>query len=383
MRSLALLALLFLLPAILSAQPCPPTCSCGLYGAGQGASGPAEYLVCVPPTGYNGVIVLFAHGYIAPGSPEPQSWLDQLALPNGTALPALLNAQGFGFAASSFSTDGLAILQGIQDTMALANVIGGLNIPVRKYLMTGASEGGLVAAKAMEEYPTSFAGGLAVCGPMGSFQKQLNYFDDVRVLFDYFFPGALPGNALNPNAGNNITLENWAQVYAPAIEQAVNTNPLATFQLVNTAQIEIGLNPANAATAIADVLWYNVFATTNAQNVLGGNPYDNIAAVYRGSFNDARLNEKVERYAATGTAQSNIARYYETTGVLKDPLVTLHTLADPIVPYWQELLYAAKVFRQRSLSKLAEIPALAYGHCNVTAAQAETALSLLLVEAGR
>jgi hypothetical protein len=79
----------------------------------------------MPPAGsYNGGMILFAHGYIALGSPEPATWLSQLALPDGTALPALLNSQGFGFAASSFSTDGLAILEGIQDTKALINVMG-------------------------------------------------------------------------------------------------------------------------------------------------------------------------------------------------------------------------------------------------------------------
>ena len=51
----------------------------------------------------------------------------------------------------------------------------------------------------------------------------------------------------------------------------------------------------------------------------------------------------MEQYAATGLAQA-VAKYYETTGSLKDPLVTLHTLADPVVPYWQEPLYAAKAF---------------------------------------
>jgi hypothetical protein len=291
-RNLAV-ALFFLLPAFLAAQ-CPSSCSCGLYGTAQGASGPAQYAVCMPPAAsYNGVMILFAHGYIAQGSPEPESWISQLALPDGTALPSLLNGKGFGFAASSFSTDGLAILQGIQDTKALINVVGGLGIPVEKYLMTGASEGGLVAAKSVEEYPASFAGGLAVCGPVGSFQKQINYFNDVRVLFDYFFPGVLTsagGSAIDiPPA----LLANWFGPggYESAVINAVNANPFAAFQLVNTAQIENGLNPANNATAIADVLWYNVFATDNAQVVLGGNPYDNTRTVYRGSFDDARLNE--------------------------------------------------------------------------------------------
>jgi len=30
-----------------------------------------------------------------------------------------------------------------------------------------------------------------VCGPIGSFQQQIDYLGDARVLFDYFFPGVL------------------------------------------------------------------------------------------------------------------------------------------------------------------------------------------------
>jgi len=381
---IAAMLLTALATTIAAGQQCPSSCSCGEYGTGQGASGPAQYVVCMPPTSsYNGEMILFAHGYIAQGSPEPATWLSQLTLPDGTALPTLLNGKGFGFAASSFSTDGLAILPGIQDTKALINVVGGLGIPVQKYFVAGASEGGLVAAKSIEEDPGSYAGGLAVCGPVGSFQKQLQYFGDVRVLFDYFFPGVLTsagGTAIDiPPA----LIENWFSQYQPAVIEAVNSNPLATLQLVSTAQVGIGLNPSNAATAIAEVLWYNVFATDNAQALLGGNAYDNTKTVYKGSFDDVKLNRHVERYAATGTALNNIATLYETTGVLHDPLVTLHTLADPVVPFWQEPLYAGKVLSRGSGSELVEIPVLAYGHCNVTATQAETALSVLLLKAGQ
>ena len=68
--------------------------------------------------------------------------------------------------------------------------VAGLGIPVRKYFVTGVSEGGLVAAKSLED-DAAFSGGVEVCGPIGSFQKQIDYFSDVRVLFDYFFPGVL------------------------------------------------------------------------------------------------------------------------------------------------------------------------------------------------
>jgi hypothetical protein len=89
----------------------------------------------------------------------------------------------------------------------------------------------------------------------------------------------------------------------------------------------------------------------------------------------------VARFAAAPAALSNIQNY-ETTGLLHDPLVTLHTVADPVVPFWHEELYAAKVRSTGSSSELAQIPALRFGHCNVTGTEAKAALLILLLKAG-
>ena len=35
---------------------------------------------------------------------------------------------------------------------------------------------------------------LALCGPVGDFAGQIDYLGDFRVLFDYFFPGVIPGD---------------------------------------------------------------------------------------------------------------------------------------------------------------------------------------------
>lgn len=378
MRRFKLIVFAFSLPVCLAAQCSSTLAASGTYGTNQGASGTASYVVYMPQPAscYNGNMILFAHGYVAPGSPA-DAWLTQLVLPDGTTLPSLVNSLGFGFAASSFSTEGLAVLQGIQDTKALTNVIPALSpaIPVSKYFVTGASEGGLVAAKSVEE-KLGYAGGLAVCGPIGSFRDQLNYFGNVRVLFDYFFPGILPGSATSipPEL-----IAGWTSTYEPLVVNAINSHPIVTLQLLAAAQIPVGLSFSNAASSITQVLWYNVFATTDAEAKLGGNPFDNIGVVYHGSLDDARLNAQVERDSASSTAIANLYAY-ETTGVLPDPLVTLHTIFDPVVPFWQETLYLTKAVR--SLPELAQIPVASYGHCNVTGAQAETALAALLLKTG-
>jgi alpha-beta hydrolase superfamily lysophospholipase len=353
----------------------------GNYGTAQGASGDTQYVVYMPQplSCFNGDVILFAHGYVPVGAPAG-TWLSQLQLPDGTSLPALVNQLGFGFAASSYSKDGLAVLQGIQDTKALVDLLRS-KMTINKVFITGASEGGLVTTKSVED-DTSYAGGLAVCGPIGSFRKQLNYFGDARVLFDYFFPGVLGARWTKDNMAipGELMLD-WTSKYEPAIINAVKANPLATFQFLTTSGIAIGLNPANAATAIVQAIWYNVFATNDARTTLGGNPFDNIGRYYTGSFNDRRLNAMVARFSADSAALTAMGAY-ETSGFLRNPLVTLHTTADPQVPFWHEPLYWTKAASQNSLSDLNQIPVLAFGHCNVSATDAKVALGILLLKTG-
>jgi hypothetical protein len=109
--------------------------------------------------------------------------------------------------------------------------------------------------------------------------------------------------------------------------------------------------------------------------------YDNIGRTYHGSFNDLRLNVGVARFAADQAAIISVANY-ETTGKLHNPLVTLHTIADPIVLFGQETLYRAKALMQNSSQELVQIPVLRYGHCNVNATQAASALGLMILKAG-
>jgi hypothetical protein len=380
MRKLLLflvLLLLFSVPVTLSAQCTSAPPSMGYYA---GLDGPAQYFVSLPSpaTCYNGQMIFFAHGFVPAGSPSG-AWLAQLNLPDGSSLPALVNSLGFGFAASSYSKDGLATPEGVYDTVGLVNVLQQqLGIPVQRYFVTGASEGGPIAVKALETYPF-LSGGVSVCGPIGSFQQEINYLGDVRVLFDYFFPGVLATGTPGESAIKiPLVLQlNWPTVSGNVLK-ALAANPLATLQLVFVAHIPVGLNFSNAGEAVLGALFDNVFGANDAAATLKGNAYDNLTRVYHGSFNDARLNALVARFSKGAVDLGP----YETTGALHDPLVTLHTIADPLVPFGQEALYAAKVQAHNSSAELTQIPSLNYGHCNVTKSEASYALLLMLLKAG-
>jgi pimeloyl-ACP methyl ester carboxylesterase len=335
--------------------------------------------VCMPAPGlWNGDLVVFAHGYVSPEAPIgiPES---QLSLPDGTSIPGILNALGFGFATTSYRKNGLVILPGIADVKdAVDAFVQEQGAPGHTYLV-GVSSGGLVAALAVERFPEVFSGGVAACGPIGDFRKQITYWGDFRALFDVYFPGVLPPSAVSVPQS---VRDQWASVYVPRITMAFAARPAALDQLLRVSRAAI--DPADADTKVATalgLLWYNAFATMDGIDTLGGQPFDNTARVYTGSANDLLLNLLVKRYRASPVALQEIEGNYQASGRLFAPLVTLHTTADPIVPYGHEPLYSTKALLGGSGSLHVNLPVFRYGHCAFEPAEALVALGLLVLKA--
>jgi pimeloyl-ACP methyl ester carboxylesterase len=342
-----------LLPAAAAAQSATP----GRCERGE-LDGGALSLICVPAAGWNGELVVFAHGYVAFNQP-----LDfyHLSLPDGTYIPDLVQSLGYAFATTSYRRNGLAILEGVEDIRELVAEFGS---PVRTHI-AGVSEGGLVATLLAERSPELFRSALATCGPIGSFKGQVDTIGDFRVLFDYFFPGVIPGSAI---VIPDEVIAHWDKVFVPRIEAALAANPTRALELMRVSRA--AYDPANLATVVSttiDLLWYNVFATNDAVEKLGGNPFGNRLRWYFGSRNDLRLNLSVRRFTASPAARAALQNY-ETSGDLTIPLVTLHTTADEVVPFWHELLYLPKLDLS-GRGRFFPIPAPRYGHCNFTQAE--------------
>lgn len=355
-RTIGLLALAILVSAPLNARAqtvVPGPCVPGLLPSG------AKSLICVPAQGWNGQLVVYAHGYVAPGLP-----LDfyQITAPDGTPIPLLVQSQGFAFATTSYRQNGLAILEGADDVRELvATFTATRGAPARTHL-AGVSEGGLVTTLLAERSPSLFTSALAACGPIGGFRRQVDYLGDFRVLFDYFFPGIIPGSPVDIPVQVQA---NWFTVYVPAITAALAADPARAVELMRTAKAAYDPSaPATIVTTAIDALWYNVFGTNDAAAKLGGNPYGNRQTFYFGSRNDLRLNLLVRRISAAPTALAAM-QAYETSGDLAIPLVTLHTTLDEVVPFRHELFYLPKVdLRARGL--FLPLPVARYGHCNFT-----------------
>lgn len=348
--------------------PIPGPCADGTLPSG------ALSRICVPAQGWNGALIVYAHGYTAFNQP-----LDfyNLTLPDGTYIPDLVQSLGFAFATTSYRRNGLAILEGVADVRELvAKFAQDVRPPLAAYI-TGPSEGGAVTALSAERSADIFDAGLSLCGPIGNFRKQIDYWGDFRALYDVFFPDTLPGDAMHVPPE---LIAGWETVYQPVVLAKLAADPAATAQLLRVSKAPIDPRDAVNTTGatVAGILWYNVFATEDGKQQLGGIPFDNTTRVYKGSLNDAALNATIDRFSADPAALAQMQQY-ETTGNPAIPLITLHTTGDPIIPYWQQVYYATKV-RANGNTQVTQLPIRRYGHCAFTTTEVLAGFALMVLK---
>ena len=124
-----------------------------------------------------------------------------------------------------------------------------------------------------ERSPEQFRSAFAACGQIGNFRLQINYVGNFRVLFDYFFPGLIPGS---PIAIPSDVMADWYTVYVPAITSGAGRESRAGARTDarRARRVRPGQSRHVINTAIS-LLWYNVFGTNDAVRKLGGNPFGN------------------------------------------------------------------------------------------------------------
>lgn len=326
----------------------------------SGEVGPgSSYRIVVPPA-WNGDLVVYAHGYVEVGATDVINPLEEQLL-------AALAATGHAVAYSTFSENGLAVKDGAQRTKQLRGIfVSRAGRPNRTYVI-GGSMGGLIGVDLVERFPGQYDGLLALCGMVGGTQAQTDYASHVRVLFDYFYPGVLPGSLFdNPPLSP-------AQITA-LVGAAVTLDPAPAALLAQVMGVTLGTpvpatSPAELVESLVTALAFNVRGFADVlERTHGHSPFDNADLWYVGSGDDAALNDPasgVARYTSTPDARNYLERHYEPTGALEVPVITLHNAFDPVVPIFHESRLAGAASAAGQAGNLVQRTAAApYGHCN-------------------
>jgi pimeloyl-ACP methyl ester carboxylesterase len=326
----------------------------------------------VRPTNWNGRLVLYAHGFVPSGAPIELP-------PEGSLLTSLLVPQGFAVAYSSFAENGWAIRDGAQRTHQLLGIFSArLGRPARVYI-TGVSMGGLIAIKLSETYPAIYAGALPIGAVAGGPRRQFDYEANVWTLFDFLYPGVLPGDAANVPPGIDVT----ETIVLPALA-AMEADPTGALMMAQIDQIPMPFaTPDELVESILTALAYYAieFTDLNYRTHRQGF-FDNIDTQYTGALPPEQLqaiNVGVERLAASPSALAYLEHFYNPSGALRIPTLTLATSRDPVVPGFHQIAYRDAVATAGASAFLVQREINRYGHLTFTPGELARAFNDLVL----
>ena len=355
-----------------------------LWGVHNGAG----YRVEVP-SNWNGKLVMWAHGYRGDPATDPRA--PELTVDNHPLRQYLL-ATGYAWAASSYSRNAYDPSQGAKDTHALTRLFNGLvGKPSRTYI-TGASMGGHVTGIVAEQWPMSYDAAMPICGVMGDYE-----------LFDFFMDFNVAAQTLSGQSKRypygpdymTATVPATKAALGPAFPFALN---VAGQQFKSLVQLRSGgVRPVFDQgwlywNYVAGDFLFDLGVSNGTLPRQPGFALDNSNVVYQ--FDslpaltpaESMFNSMVQRVSADPQARrtNGLANVTPTTGDLRIPMLTLHTLGDLFVPFHMEQVYAERVAARGWSHNLVQRATRDYGHCAFTGPELVQTFSDLVkwVEAG-
>ncbi|GAA3382078.1 alpha/beta hydrolase [Cryptosporangium minutisporangium] len=351
------------------------------------------------PADWNGTMILYSHGF---GPLVAQN------APNDETRTALL-AEGYGLVGSSYSGPSLwALENAVDDQFGALTAISSLVGEPRRTIAWGTSMGGLVSALEAERGSGRIDGSLTTCGLVGGALNLNNY--------------QLDGEwALSRLLGVPVPLVNYpseaSAVAAASALSAAITSAQATpagrarvalaAALINTPGWFTGAAPPTsyseqqaqqAAELSQFVLRFVMPGRVQIELAAGGNSAYNVGvnyaallhhsvrapqvrALYRSAGLDLRADLKTLTRDASVTADpravASLRRTSVPTGLLRVPELTIHTVADQLIPVEHENWYRSVVTRAGRAGLLRQGYVRTTGHCAFRTAETVGALRVL------
>lgn len=347
------------------------------------------------PRNWNGMLVMYAHGYRGEGSALTVS-------PPG--IRKYLIDNGYAWAASSYSKNSYDVRAGIEDTNALAlgfRTIAAQNgralAAPRKNYVIGHSMGGHVAAAAVDQEnieaannKVTYNGAVPMCGVMGDTE-----------LFNYFAAYQIAAQQLAGQPATTWPVPNYAE-----IDPRIRSELFFTFPSVPRAQGDrlrqivenlTGGNrplfptafalPTTASGGTTPTVWSTFGSDGTVNGILNKNVVDTRNITYQFDTNPAlsaeeqQFNTTVFRVAADPDAnpprRDGLRWIPKTNARISVPVVTIHTLGDMYVPFSMEQIYRRRADALGSSQFLVQRAIRGVSHCDFTLAEEEEAFDAM------
>jgi hypothetical protein len=356
----------------------------------------APYRIRVPDV-WNGTLLIFAHGYRDkadhPGEIDNRS-VD--VAPNAL-LEAPLLAQGFALAGTAYKDNGWVIEDAIQDVRNLAVFFRANVAQPQRTIIVAASLGTFVGYKSMEQFNGIYDGALCLCTAGAGATRLWDSGVPLYLAYDVIF-GIPPSWGTVGEVRNDIDFD--TEVLAKLAPELSNIANFPKFEFIRL----VAKNPGRGITPPPPPQFFPIWALTDfffftearaeLQRRAGGPFVQNLDQSY-----DLLPAEKaylagiglptpvVDAWLAQMNARRNIqakpsARNYlrnntDFNGKIRNPILTVHTIIDPLLVVAHESAYAELNAAAGKQDLLFQTYTTGVGHCNLTGPQVLTAIGAI------
>jgi len=354
------------------------------------------------PANWNGVLLLYSHGYNAgPSNPAYD-------VGDGSTGSYLLNA-GYALAGSSYATTGWAVHEALPDQIATLDAFQSLfGAPVQT-IAWGHSMGGIITAGLVQQYPDRFSGALPMCGVTAGGVGFFNSMLDAAFTFNTLIAGgSLQVANISDPLTNYQNAESWLG-YAEGTPQGQARIAFAAAMFdvpgwfdpatKEPAATDYATRQANQFYWMAyDVFPFAFYYRSELEARAGGNPSWNTSVNYARQLQRSANNAAVQalyktaglslnadlntlknavRIPANQSAKNYLIQNITFNGQLSVPVLALHTTGDGLVPPEDEQAYAATAHKAGNQALVRDVFVHRAGHCVFTPAETVTALKAL------
>jgi pimeloyl-ACP methyl ester carboxylesterase len=363
----------------------------------------AKALIQCPAGKWNGTLLLYSHGYVVPGQPNPAQDVGD------PVTGAFLLANGFALAGSSYATTGWSVQQALPDQIATLNLFDQTYGTPAQTIAWGHSLGGMITAGLIQVYPNRFNAALPMCGVLSGGVATWNTGLDGAFAFQQLIdPSVQIVNIANPNENLTEALQavtaaqktpqgrarialgaalsdvpGWFTPLSPEparTDYATQEDNQYLWDTEVTFGFGFALRAELEARAGGNVSW-NTGVNYFTQLAKSANLREVIALYHAAGLSlvkDLRTLNRAPRVSADPNAVTYLARYISYNGQISVPVLSMHTTGDGLVVPQNEQAYRGVVRRDGNGNLLRQIFVARAGHCAFTPAETITALQTLL-----
>ena len=356
----------------------------------------APYRIRVPET-WNGTLLIFAHGYRDKADHPGEIDNRNADVAPNAALEAPLLAQGFALAGTAYKDNGWAVEDAIQDVKNLAVFFRENVAQPQRTIIVAASLGTFAGFKSMEQFNGIYDGALCLCGAGAGATRLWDSGVPLYLAYDVLF--GIPASwGTVGEVRNDIDFD--TEVLAKLAPELSNIANFPKFEFIRL----VAKNPGRGITPPPPPAFYPGWALTDfffftearaeLQRRAGGPIVQNLDQNYTltaaekaylaglgvpGPVVDAWLAQMNARrnIEADPSARNYVRNNTNFNGKIRNPILTVHTIIDPLLVVANESAYAELIAATGREELLFQTYTTGVGHCNLTGPQILTAVNAI------